>query len=77
MPAMRRSSAACILNVQDSIVIRCRARFNGARFMRCVIAAIEISATCWMEAFILSVHIDRQVSAIFILGFISWGLANL
>ena len=69
---MYPESAACILNIQDSIVIRCRARFSGARFMHRTIAAKEISATCWMEAFILSLHIDRHVSALFILGSIPW-----
>lgn len=72
VPGMRRSSAACILNDQDLIVIGCRARFNGERFMHRNIAAKEISATCWMEASILSVHIDRHVCAMVISGFISW-----
>ena len=65
-------AAACILDVQDSISIRCRARFNAAGFICRIIAAKEISATCWMEASTLSMHIDRHVSAVFILGFIPW-----
>ena len=71
-PGCAGLSAACILDVQDSISIRCRARFNAARFIRRIIAAKEISATCWMEASTLSMHIDRHVSAVFILGFIPW-----
>ena len=54
-----------MLNMQESIVIRCRARFNSARFILRIIAAKEISAACWMEASILSVHTDHPVYAIF------------
>lgn len=61
-----------MLNMQNSIVVRCRARFNSARFICRGIAAKEISADCWVEASILSMHIDRPVSAIFVSGFISW-----
>ena len=69
---IRRSSAACMLNMQHSIAICCRARFDAARIIHRIIAAKEISAMCWMEASTLSVHIDHHVSAVFISGFVSW-----
>ena len=60
-----------MLNMQGSMVIRCRARFHNARVVRRSIAAKEISAACWMEAPTWSMHIDSPVSATFVLGFIS------